>query len=124
KPRRYTLTQRDLNLLATLHDFGGVLTTVQLSTLHWPPDVGRRLASWQVPAVCVAEWLALYPPAYLVAKVEQLKWGQRVNRVREKTKRSKADLKLVEWIAGHTPLIQEELRIWLDTMASMSWAEW
>ena len=117
KPKTYTLTQRDLDLLASIHDFGGVLTTVQISTLHWPPDVMRRLASWQVPASTITEWTANYEPGYLAAKVEQLKWGQRVNRVRGKDKRSKADQKLVEWIAGLEPLVQEELRVWLDQLA-------
>ena len=110
KPKQYTLTQRDLALLASIHDFGGVLTTVQISTLHWPPDVGRRLAGWGVPNERIAAWLERYPPAYLAEKHEQLKWGLRINRMREKAEYNKADLKLVEWISKLEPLLQEELR--------------
>ena len=44
------------NLLAAIHDFGGVLTTIQVSTLLWPPDVGRRLAGWGTSGEQIAEF--------------------------------------------------------------------
>ncbi len=126
KPQQfdYSLTHRGLQLLTAIHNFGNVLTTLQFSTLFWPPDVGRRLAGWGVPGDQIAAWLADYPAAYLVQKVEQLKWGLRVNRVREKVKRSKADGKLIEWIAGLEPLLQEELWYWLDGLASAGVQLW
>ena len=48
-----------------------------------------------------------------------MKWGLKVNRVREKLNRNKADLKLVEWITALEPMPQEELRIWLDSLPDM-----
>ena len=118
------MTQRDLALLASIHDFGGVLTTVQISTLHWPPDVGRRLAGWGVPHEHIAAWLERHSPAYLAEKHEQLKWGLHINRMREKTEYNKADLKLVKWISELEPLLQEELRSWLDGMAGLETDVW
>ena len=61
KTKTTRLTQRDLNLLAAIYDFGGVLTTVQLSTLLWPPDVGRRLAGWGADSQQIAAWLEDLP---------------------------------------------------------------
>ena len=122
--RKYTLTQRDLTLLSSILEFGGVLTTIQLSTLLWPPDVGRRLAGLGVSGAQIAAWIDAYPPAYLTDKREQMKWGLRVNRVRDKMNRNKADIKLVEWISGLEPLLQEELRIWLDELAAVDTAAW
>lgn len=43
--RPVSLTDRDIDLLQALHSYG-VLTTLQLAMLFFPPDLERRLAWW------------------------------------------------------------------------------
>ncbi len=76
------LTARDITVLATIYEYGGVLTTVQLATLFWPPDVRRRLLRWGVSDGEAAQWLDRFGVHSVYDALTQLKWGLMVNGLR------------------------------------------
>lgn len=92
-----TLTQRDIDLLNTIHDWGGTLTTLQIALWGWPPNIKRRLTTWRISSAQAEIWLATHPPGYLYDKAEQLRWGLMLLRIEAKTKPSKADMRWVNW---------------------------
>ena len=91
-------TQRDLEILSAIHAYGGVLTTVQLACLFWPPDLRRRLHQWEITNAQIQDWLARYPQEYLYEKMQALKWLQKIERVLTREWLNKADQRRREWL--------------------------
>jgi hypothetical protein len=91
------LTSRDLELMWTIYEFGGVLTTVQLAVLFWPPDLTRRLAHLQLSDDEIATISEMYKSGVINQAVELYKWITRINRMREKGV-SKSDIRLHEYL--------------------------
>lgn len=119
------LTQRDLDLMVAILRWGGVLTTVQLAVLFWPPDLRRRLASWRVSPADIVAWLEHVPTRELYCIMEVLKWGLHLNRVR-RTQR-KTDEGLRAWLREqreHNPAAFAELERFMDEVAAVPPATW
>lgn len=124
KPATPRLVQRDLELLTAIHDFGGVLTTVLLAVLFWGPDLKRRVAGWGSTPYQVQTWLERFPAAYLDQKIEMLKWGQKLSRLRISQQVARSDRKLVAWLHELERQVADELVGWLDQQAAIPPAEW
>ena len=75
------LTERDLGILLAIADYGGVLTTLQLNLLFWPPDLAKRLAYWQLGPSQVQTFLTRYEPAHLDRYLNLLKFLLRVRQL-------------------------------------------
>lgn len=118
------LVQRDLDLLVAIHDFGGVLTTVLLAVMFWGPDLKRRLAGWGSTLQQVQTWLECFPAAYLDQKIEMLKWGQKLTRLRRSQQVARSDRKLVAWLHGLESQVASELVDWLNQQAAMPPTAW
>ena len=118
------LTTRDRQLLAVLHYYGGCMETIALSDLLWTPDLARRLTGWGVTPEQAQTWLAECAHSDLYDKVEQLKWGQSLNRLRHSTRLTKADQKVVAWLDGLESDAQRELVSWLDNLEAQTAATW
>ncbi|MCB0138436.1 MAG: replication-relaxation family protein [Caldilineaceae bacterium] len=91
-------TQRDLEILSAIHVYGGVLTTVQLACLFWPPDLARRLRQWGITQEQSQDWVTRYTPGYLYAKLQVLKWLHKIRRVLTQERRNKAIQRDQEWL--------------------------
>lgn len=118
------LVQRDLDLLAAIHDFGGVLTTIQLAALFWGPDLQRRLVGWGIPLQQIRHWLEQFSFSYLDQKIEMLKWGQKLIRLRTAQQVSRNDRKLVAWLHELDSAVANELVQWLDQQAASLAVGW
>lgn len=118
------LLNRDPDVLISIHECGGVLTSVQLAVLFWPPDLKRRLVRWGSTPQQIRDWLAQYPPTYIDRIIEMLKWGQKLNRLRAAPHIRKNDQKLVEWLHGLPAELANDLVKWLDTLAKGTPADW
>jgi hypothetical protein len=93
-----TFMQRDLRVINAIHEFGGVLTTVQLAVLFWPPDLRRRLIGWGIAESQVDEWLAHYPWGAINQQLELFKWLLSLNRLKHVARSSKADERVRSWL--------------------------
>jgi hypothetical protein len=91
------LTSRDLELMWTVYEFGGVLTTVQLAALFWPPDLERRLAHMQLIDEEIATVIAKYNSGVISQALELYKWIIRINRMKDNGV-SKSDIRLHEYL--------------------------
>lgn len=118
------MTQRDLLVLCAIYNYGGVLTTVQLAALFWPPNLMRRLAGWGSNSQQIQEWLEQHAPAYLDQKIEMLKWGQRINRLRQSQQSRNADPKLLAWLHELNAYLADDLVLWLDGLAAITPEVW
>lgn len=118
------LVIRDIDVLTAICDFGGVLTTVQLAVLFWPPDLKRRLAGWGSTPQQTRDCLVQYPPTYIDRMIEMLKWGQKLKRLRAEQNVKKNDRKLVEWLRGLSPDLADDLIKWLDTLTEHTSTNW
>lgn len=120
------LTNRDLELMWTIYEFGGVLTTVQLAVLFWPPDLGRRLANVQLSVEEIDSVVAQYSAATINQALELYKWIVRINRMTSKGI-SKPDIKLHEYLeyVHKADLVAfhqiEALCTQVETVSSRSW---
>ena len=118
------LTERDLKLMEDIHDFGGVLNTIQISLLHFPPDLRKRLTSWGIPKAESAAWMEQYDLGYLNQKIEELRWGVKVDKALKKAKPSKAERKLLEWLTELTADQRQELDAWLAQITAVKPHAW
>lgn len=91
-------TQRDLEILSAIHAYGGVLTTVQLAYLFWPPALARRLRQWGITDEQSQDWVTRYTPGYLYEKMQVLKWLHKIGRVLTREQRNKVVQREQEWL--------------------------
>ena len=129
QPRQSTssglrLVQRDLDVLTAIHDFGGVLTTLQLACLFWGPDLNRRLRGMGIAQPTIEEWTQAYAAGHLYEKLELFKWLQRLNRLRQSQRISHAEQKLIAWLEEVTPAARVELVQWLDQQMATGPEAW
>ena len=118
------LVQRDLDLLTAIHDFGGVLTTIQIACLFWGPDLGRRLRGLGIAEPTIQRWLQRYPAGALYEQIELYKWLQALNRLRQFQRLSNAQQKQITWLEGLRPNARAELVTWLDQQLSRNPDTW
>lgn len=118
--RRLHLRQRDLHILSAIQDSGGVLTTVQIAHRFWPLDLRRRLTGWAGKSQRIQTWLDQYSPAFLDEKIEMLRWGQKLNCLRQSQRVRKGDQKLVAWLHGLDARVAQELWQWLDSLTTVA----
>ncbi len=99
-PRHATpvqLTSRDLALITAIYEAGGVMTTIQLAVLFWPPDLVRRLAHLGLSQDESTALLSKYKEGEIHQQVELWKWLNRISRMHTDGVR-KADLKFAEYL--------------------------
>lgn len=121
------LTQRDLQMLTALYEFGGVLSTVQIAVLFFGPDLRRRLTGWHIDPARVGEWLHQFDEHDLHEKIELLKWCLQVNRLRRRQPTPKALQKLRDWLvelAHRQPEAWSELSQLLDQVEATEPGDW
>ena len=118
------LVQRDLDLLTAIHDFGGVLTTLQLACLFWGPDLNRRLRGLGIAQPTIEHWTQMYAAGHLYEKLELFKWLHRLNRLRQSQRISHADQKLIAWLEEVAPAARAELVQWLDQQMATGPDSW
>ncbi len=100
------------------------MTTVLLAVLFWGPDLKRRLAGWGSTPQQVQTWLDRFPAAYLDQKIEMLKWGQKLSRLRISQQVARNDRKLVAWLHELERQVADELVRWLNQQAAMPSTAW
>lgn len=122
------LTKRQLHILEAILIFGGVLTTRQVSTCFFLPDLKRRLIGWGISGQQADEWMAKYPLADLNAKIECLKWCQRLAALGNLAELPrKADAKLNIWLQtlrAEQQAVYRELEGTLKAISNVSPADW
>lgn len=126
QPARQTaearLTQRQLQILFAILSFGGVLTTKQIATYFFPPDLKRRLIGWGIPGQQAEAWLSQHAPDELHAKLECLKWCQQLIKLHDlPTIKRRIDVKLTQWVQAlrtQQPVVYMELEETLNKIAT------
>lgn len=73
--KQFRLTQRDLAILNTITDFGGVLTTRQIAALYWPPATSKLNGQW-VSRACTSRLRDLYDSNFLEREEQATKLSQ------------------------------------------------
>ena len=92
------LTPRDIELLRSIYDWGGVMTTGQVSQKHWPPDMRRRLHGYGLMEHEIEAVIATYSASHINQELELHKWLKAVQRLKDTTRSSKPDEKLREYL--------------------------
>ncbi|MCP4409825.1 MAG: hypothetical protein GY807_19185, partial [Gammaproteobacteria bacterium] len=72
--REPKITPRILAMFDTIQSFGGVLSTVQLAMLFWPPSISRKLQYWTLGPDQVQTLFEHHSAAELDERVECLKF--------------------------------------------------
>jgi hypothetical protein len=116
-------TRRDLDVLLAIYAFGGVLTTVQLALLFWPPDLERRLAAMGTDEATRRRWLASHSPAKLSRALELAKWLANVARVL-KGAGTKTDERLAAYVTQQNSEVIAQLVVATQALAAMPATLW
>ena len=103
--RELSLTPRDVAILDAIQSHGGVLTTVQISWLFWPPDIAARLRYWKFSHEDTKRLLEQYPAAYLNERVELLQFLNKLRRLRAGPKRLTAEYRRLQAWQGDKAVV-------------------